>query len=426
MTSIYSKRSYHPLVSYFYFHNQLNKEQLQQIPKTTRQYWDALNTSQFFGKEWFTKNETEQLQFLIIQQQRFMRNVLKTVLKLLYCFCLLHKNSKHFKNKMKKQSDLIVSTIISIKPYVKLERICKWFSISTQQFYNWKNKQTCQSSPFRWCFKRYPFQLTPKAFNTIKTALENKVYDFLPKVSVYYDLLITKKIACSLSTFYKYANCFTHLNQTPKKATYQANKTLVASRPFEYLHLDTTLIQTINDGIQRLVVVKDNFSKAILHFAIVPSKQSKFVAQFLKDVFVMYHLESRKQIIHIVSDKGTENNGEVLAWIKTVKTSVLKKTTGVDNFLFSNNSIESVFNTFKNKFVSHVFQTKEDVHQSFNDFVYYYNCVRYPGDLYGLHPIQVLNGEPINKTKFTTAILNDKQLRYQINTAFNNCKECKS
>ncbi len=37
-----------------------------------------------------------------------------------------------------------------------------------------------------------------------------------------------------------------------------------------------------------------------------------------------------------------------------------------------------------------------------------------------------LTGEPINKSKFRATILNDKQLRYQINMAFSTCKECKS
>jgi hypothetical protein len=42
----------------------------------------------------------------------------------------------------------------------------------------------------------------------------------------------------------------------------------------------------------------------------------------------------------------------------------------------------------------------------------------------GLRPIDVLKGEPINKTKFTKAIQIDKQLRYQTNTSMNDCKTC--
>ncbi len=418
------KRSYHPLVSYCYFHNLLSATQVNQIPKSTLQYWNDLQKENLFGYNWFSSNEKEQLQFLAMQQQRFTRICLKSVLKLLQCFQLIFNQCSDFKKVMRQHSAAIIETIQFIKPYIALNKLCQYFSISTQQFYNWKNKHQCISSPFRWCFKRYPFQLSPKAFNAIEHALENKDYPFLPKVSVYYQLMNTEKIACALSTFYKYAAYF-FASKVQFKKTKETSKTpLVATRCFEYLHIDTTLVQTISDGIQRLVVIKDNFSKAILHFALVDGNKSEFVAQVIKDTFLKYNLMNYTNPIHIVSDKGTENKGEVITWIESLNGCVLKKTVGENGFLFSNNAIESVFNTFKNQFATQLFQTKNELLQCFINFCYYYNYVRYPGDLYGLHPIDVLNGQAINKHKFTKAIQIDKQLRYQTNTSMNGCKIC--
>jgi hypothetical protein len=418
------KRSYHPLVSYCYFHNLLSQEQLHQIPKSTLQYWDDLQQNKLFGHEWFSTHEKEQLRFLVLQQQRFTRICIKSVLKVLHCFQLILKQCAGFKKSLRKHADSIVDVILFIKPYVALHKLCRYFSISTQQFYNWKNKQQCLASPFRWCFKRYPFQLTPKACRAIERALENKVYPFLPKVSVYYQLMNTEAIACSLSSFYKYAAYFLAGKQETKKIKPDTKAVLNATRCFEYLHIDTTLVQTINDGIQRLIVIKDNFSKAILHFACVDGKKSTFVAQVIKDTFIKYNLMNYKNPIHLVSDNGSENKGEVLAWIASLNGAMLKKTVGENGFLLSNNAIESVFNTFKNQFAPALFQNKEELYACFEEFILYYNRIRYPGDLYGLHPIDVLNGQPINKTRFTRAIQTDKQQRYQTNISMSVCKTC--
>lgn len=419
-----SKRSYHPLVSYCYFHNLLSDTQLNQIPKSTLQYWHDLQTSNLFGYDWFNKYEKEQLQFLATQQHRFTRVCLKAVLKLLHCFQLILNQCADFKKGLRKHASSIVETISFIKPHIALPKLCAIFSISTQQFYNWKNKQQCLASPFRWCFKRYPSQLIPKVSHIIQQSLENKLYPFLPKVSIYYQLMNTGAIACSLSTFYKYAAYFLAGKLETSKIKPIAKEALKATRCFEYLHIDTTLVQTFNHGVQRLVVIKDNFSKAILHFDIVDGSQSQFVAKVIKDTFVKYNLMNYTNPIHLVSDKGAENKGEVLTWIESLKSHVIKKTIGENGFLFSNNAIESVFNTFKNQFVPTLFCTKEELHKCFMDFTHYYNYIRYPGDLYGLHPIDVLNGEPINKTKFKNAILIDKQLRYQTNSSLSVCRTC--
>jgi hypothetical protein len=417
------KRSYHPLVTYCYLNNLLSQEQLASIPYSTKNYWNEDYKNRLFGKEWFATHEREQLQFLVLQQKRFVFRCLKAVMMLLNSLVQIHSQCVGFKKAVRTQAETVVRLINSLKHNVPLTQLCKVFSISTQQFYTWKNKHQCALSPVRLCFKRYPFQLVPKAFEAIEHALKNKVYDCLPKVSIYYQLLNAKLIGCSLSTFYKYAALI--VTETfSKKKLFSSNKTLRASRPFEYLHIDTTLVQTLKDGIIRLVAIKDNFSKAILHFDVVEGSSSQFVAKVLNDMYKLYNMSGFSQPIYVISDGGPENKGAVTKWICNL-TNTVQKIIGKDQFMFSNNSIESVFHSFKNQFLESPFiEDRKALYQSFLDFVYYYNYVRYPGDLYGLHPADVLNGIPIDKHKFKIHIQNDKLKRYIANTTMAHCQNC--
>lgn len=424
--SQHTKRNYHPLVLYFYFNNQLSKEQLKQIPKTTLYYWQNVKTDELFGNDWFVAFHKEQSDFLKIQQHRYLFKCLRIVLKVLYCFSSIQQHCSDFKKAIKVNHTKIVSVVEYLKLTIGLNKACRLFSISTQQFYHWKNKKYCNLSPFHFCFKKHPSQLTVKEFQVIKKAFENLPYPFLPKVSMYYDLMNLHFIHCSLSTFYKYAAVVTGSKIKTGKP-YSAKPPLQSSRPFEYLHIDTTFINTLKEGVQRVVFIKDHFSKAILHYAIVPGGKSEYVASVLKQTFQKYHLSDVTNAIHIVSDKGNENKGEVLNWIDEIsKTNpVYKITAGEHNFMFTNNEVESAFSIFKNQFAKNkVFNEKHDLHIALEEFYNYNNNIRYPKSLYGLHPNQVLSGEKIDKYRFAPLLKIARNQRYLTNKSMNDCKKC--
>ena len=54
-------------------------------------------------------------------------------------------------------------------------------------------------------------------------------------------------------------------------------------------------------------------------------------------------------------------------------------------------------------------------------FVYYYNHERYPTDLFGLTPMQVIKGKIPDKDYFKNQIAEAKIDRVHTNRAFNNC-----
>ncbi len=425
--SKHTKRNYHPLVLYFYFTNQLSKEQIKQIPKTTIFYWQTIKKDELFGNDWFSVFNNEQADFFKIQQHKFTFKCLRAVLKILKCFCFIQEQCLDFKKVMRKNYTQITSSIDYLKPKIGLLKACKLFSISTQQFYSWKNKKYCKHTPFHFCLKKHPFQLTLKEFSIIRNAFENLPYTFLPKVTVYYNLMNSNLIHCSLSSFYKYAALLVDLKSTISKPSLSTN-IFRSTRCFEYLHIDTTFINTIKDGYHRIVFVKDNFSKAILHFAIVANGKSEFIAKVLKETFEKHHLYDLTKAINIVSDKGTENKGEVLNWIDEVSQShlVYKKTVGENGFMFTNNEVESSFSIFKNQFAKNrIFITTSDLLNTLEEFLYYNNEIRYPKSLYGLHPKQILLGEQIDKHHFTPLLKLARDARYQTNKSMNDCYKCK-
>lgn len=87
---------------------------------------------------------------------------------------------------------------------------------------------------------------------------------------------------------------------------------------------------------------------------------------------------------------------------------------------------ESSFNIFKNQFAKNrIFIAVADLLNCLEEFKHYNNQIRYPKTLYGLHPLQVLNGEAINKKRFAPYLKIAKDTRYQNNTSMNGCNICK-
>lgn len=136
-----------------------------------------------------------------------------------------------------------------------------------------------------------------------------------PLSTIYYDALNKGVIACGLTTFRKYANAFSYIKPKPIKP--ERKKGFTSNYVFEWLHIDVTNIQTVNDGVQKAAFVKDNFSSALLHHKSTSEKiRSLFIKELLKETFEKHNLFNQSEDIHILSDGGSENKGEVLSWVK--------------------------------------------------------------------------------------------------------------
>lgn len=288
----------------------------------------------------------------------------------------------------------------------------------------WKNKVKCTASVLNLCYKTHPAQLTIAECSLIKEAVNEPATERKKLSGILFKLMRQGKLFCSRSTFYKYANLVSDriLKRKGKKPALK----LIATRIFEYIHIDTTLIQTTDDGTIRAVVIKDNFSKTILHQGIVENGNSTWIAKLLKETFTKYNLFSKQELTTIISDGGAENKGEVLQWIESLNGDRVKKETArTKEFLYTNNEIESVFHIFKHEYLPNEnIANKEQAQIYLQGFQDYNNNERYPIALHGFTPQEVFDGSIPNKDYFKSEILQATKIRYQKNKTGKFCDVC--
>ncbi len=177
--------------------------------------------------------------------------------------------------------------------------------------------------------------------------------------------------------------------------------------------------------MQKVAFVKDNFSKGLLHYKSTSGKaDSKFIANLFQETFKKYQLFDQTNPIHIVSDGGSENKGELLSWIHQISAPpmVSKITARTEAFPYSNSMSESTHSIYKTGFMKKQISTNEAEHlKNLADFFKEYNEHRYPTELYGLTPLEVIAGNIPNKLLYTAKIQQARKDRIAINQVFNDC-----
>ena len=71
--------------------------------------------------------------------------------------------------------------------------------------------------------------------------------------------------------------------------------------------MDITIVNTVEDGVQKVAFVKDNFSRGILHYTSTSEKAgSEFIKNLFAETFEKYNLLNAIKPINILSDGGSE------------------------------------------------------------------------------------------------------------------------
>lgn len=419
-----AKRNYHPLVQFFFYAEMLSPEQLAQIPTTTIDYWRKNNHVELFGYPWVSSFFSEYQEYNQNQKRKIIFKSTRLCVRLFASFSILCAGIKGYKTVLKNNAAYIITTIDYLAKEIPFDKTCKIFNITTQQYYRWKNKVKCTASVLNLCYKTHPRQLTIGECSIIKDAVNEPANQRKKLSTILYSLMRKGKLFCSRSTFYKYANLVSE--RIIKRKGKKPSEKLIATRIFEYIHIDTTLIPTIEDGTVRAVFIKDNCSKKILHKGIVENGNSKWIVDLLLETFDMYKLLDQDEITTIVSDGGSENKGEVTQWIESLNSDKIKKKTArTKEFIYTNNEIESVFHIFKHEFLpNEKITNKEQVRKYLQEFQFYNNNERYPISLHGLTPQEVFDGSIPDKNRFKTEITQATKKRYEKNKKGRFCDVC--
>jgi putative transposase len=137
-----------------------------------------------------------------------------------------------------------------------------------------------------------------------------------PASSIYYHALRNEELFISLSTFYKYVNLL-GLKRKWKKSVLENTHPLVTTKPNEFIHIDTTF-WPLPCGIKAaIILVCDNFSKAILGWNVSLRKDgenlpagrhgAKEALEKAIETTQKYHPDL--ETTSLVTDGGGENHG---------------------------------------------------------------------------------------------------------------------
>jgi hypothetical protein len=245
----------------------LPKEFRKTIPYTTISSRRKTNYENYEGSQFrFLFDDNWDLIRLKHENQK-LRSTLRSLSR---SYVLLKSDLNDFykwrKNKKEFQSRL-VSAINELRPHIGLELALKIFFLHRNQFYEWAvaSRHNCTASFTSLCLRRYPRQLQRKEVEKIRDMLTSPSYEHWPIVSIAGHALRNKQVMASLYAWYKYARILNLSHKACKKTTKQVG--LIAQRPNEYLHIDTTHYYISDTNKICITVVMDNFSKMILGFA---------------------------------------------------------------------------------------------------------------------------------------------------------------
>jgi putative transposase len=418
------KNQYHPLFIILYVLDLLPYQAAQQIPRTTRNDWKQKKFEHSFG---FTHCALYLKHFNDVayaHKYSFTRYTLSIAIQIQKTFLAITQQSSQYKKLLRTQAHNIVEhiTTLALKGF-SVAQACKLFGLKTSWYHYHKRKINCPLNALKTCFKQKTNQLTYAEQQNIKQWIKNDENKNKNLTQLFYEALNNAIVFCCRQTFNFYAKLSGYKKPFVKPKAKQ-KKGYRATAIFECLHVDTTYISTIAQGVLKLTLVKDNFSKAPLHYTITTlNVTSEIIKNTLAQTFDKFKLFNRTHDVTIVSDGGSENKGAVLNWIGTIKAPpcVHKVIAHTDVFPFSNNMIESSFHLFKNDFLKRETITNEkNLIKKMDEFINHCHN-RYFGEHYGITPQQILNGQQPDKNKFKTAIQQAAIQRRETNKNFKGC-----
>lgn len=423
------KRKYHPLIILLYTSGMLTEQQIKEIPKTTRHNWNNFVADQHYHYNWAEDYVKDLNNFTKIYQQKQLYKSVKFLIQVTEGFRSVLNQIANNKKLLKNNAKSIVQSIDIAVSYTKIktQTVCNFYGVSKDWFYRQKRKLNCSLNVFNTCFKQHPNQLTFNETGAIENIINLPENFGKTKTTLFYQALRSEILFCGKSTFCKYATALGY--KKTKRIPKIQKKGFRAHYVFEWLHVDITYVPTINDGMQKLAFVKDNFSKAILNWKSTSDKAGgKFIATLFQETFEKHQLFDATNSINILTDGGPENKGDFITWVNTINAPpiVTKLTARTPDFPQSNSMAESTHSIFKTEFLKgKIVNSKIEHLKSVENFVQYYNYQRFPTELYGFNPMEIVDGNIPDKYLFTQKIALAKTKRILENKAFNRCKVLK-
>jgi putative transposase len=418
-SAIRKKRTYSTFTKFCYQKGTLPKDILKNIPRSTKFNWQkniCLNFEDDIINA-FEKNALDYAEVFAEKEKAIgLSNALVEIINTFQKIINEHTLKKKilFANK-----NIVLATIEKLKDSIGFQKSCDYFSITTQQYFAWKNNIDCTASLLKLCRKRFSSQLMDKDVVLIKEYLDNKEFENLSRATVYWKIIRDGGAAFSISCFYKYCKLLGFGRRTINDKCKKNKEGIKATKVAEILHTDITYVKTKDGKTSYLSFVEDNFSKRILLGEATEKPDSLFLKNNIETVLNKHNLIQIP--LKLIVDDGSENKGFLDAFLKTDALLVTKIIARVDIPL-ANNVVEALHKKFKNEFLrDYTFENHTELVAALPVLIEKYNN-QYHAGLFGYSPQEVWDGAMPDKNSFTTNFAIACQKRKEANSAFNCCK----
>jgi transposase InsO family protein len=247
----------------------------------------------------------------------------------------------------------VLNAINLLRSSLGFERALKMTGISKTLYYQWtlESRFECFDSYTQLCVKRHPHQLGLSEIVKIKKLLTDPETDHWPIVSIASDAMRRKKVIASLFSWYRYSKFWGIKKKLIKKQKKKIG--LIASRPNEYLHVDTTFYPLINDRMVCINFVMDNYSKMILGYKVAPHNSFSIVkASVSRALKVIAEHPDQKNGCTLVADGGKENHNRFIdEFLAKQSKRKIKKVKALKDIRFSNSPVEAIHRTIKGRYL---------------------------------------------------------------------------
>ena len=414
------KQSYHPFVVVAFYLHILPDKLLYQIPRSTRYEWQHKSVIELFGYDWYYQNQHLFNTLREVAASNRLLQVNRALLRIIAIQRFLQLHQSHISHKIFNAAGTVLINIKKTQEVLGLMLTLKLLQLTQQQYWQLKQKARCSKSLFSLCLPKHPAQLLRKEVNNIKKYCEDARYIHWPLASIYHQAMRDGSARFHISTFYKYVGLLQLKRLLPKHRRKNHSTGIRAAAPLQLLHADVTVFRTIDNVKAYIFLVQDNFSRAILKYAVRLDCKAATMMELVSHVHSQYlqpaaHRACDNNLCQIMTDDGSENFGPVQDFLLSAESPTLQHIVAQRDVEFSNSMIEAANKNLKYRFLYHkqiagINSLCQYLPQAIKD----YN--NRPHDvLSGLTPLEVLNGKTIDKISNSRQMQTAKAVRISEN-----------
>nr|WP_299207515.1 integrase core domain-containing protein [uncultured Brumimicrobium sp.] len=222
-----------------------------------------------------------------------------------------------------------------------------------------------------------------------------------------------------MSTFYKYTNLLS-LKRKWRKSSEENYNPIITTKPNEFIHIDTTFWSLPNGIKAAIILVCDNFSKAILGWNVSLKKDGENAKAALQNAVESIQKQYPDlQTASLITDGGGENHNMLVEdFLTNIEAPEIIKLLALKEVKFSNSAVEAVNKIIKRYLRKKLPDTLDQLIQCLKEIINDYNTIRPHGSLLGLTPMECYTSESIN-LDFKQQKLEAKKNRIQQNQSVN-------